>query len=171
MRIRRIEWLFALVSLSNAAMANKSVDERVNLLPTEQELARRDACPGGGVLRYAGDPPYAGLPWHLIESVPAIGRQHAVLTRNEAPWIRKLSGPSRPVRIFEHDGVNVVLFDLCRPHRCDAESLYGVIVLPSLDYGLVLNEQGRSRRLGSHRPVTDAALACAKSIDERRREP
>jgi hypothetical protein len=171
MRIRHIEWLFALVSLSNAAMANAAVDERVNLLPTEQELARRDACPGGGVLRYAGDPPYAGLPWHLIESVPAIGRQHAVLTRNEAPWIRKLSGPSRPVRIFEHDGVNVVLFDLCRPHRCDAESLYGVIVLPSQDYGLVLSEQGRSRRLGSHRPVTDAALACAKSIDERRRGP
>ena len=161
--------IMALFALSGLAMAVGGDDESVNLLPSAQQLAQRETCPDGGVLRFASEPAYAGLPWHLVETVPAIQRQHDALTIQEKPWVKRMEGPSQFNRVYELNGASVLVIDNCKPHSCNEASLYGVVALPSMAYGLELNERGRTRRLGQHNPITDAAIACARAIDLKRR--
>lgn len=126
-------------------------------------------CPDGARLDY---PPalYKGSAYFLGRANAALAAKHDALTKNEAPWLRRLDGPSGANRLYTApDGARALVFRSCKSHGCGANLAYGAYAIGSADYVLQLREGDKTRTLGSSSPKLQAAIACARMHDARRR--
>jgi hypothetical protein len=166
---RKIRLLAALMVLGLAGIEVGYAEERVNLQPSPRELKKVESCSGGGTLRFAGDPAYKGLPWHLVETVPDVREQHVAVTRGEDSWVKAMGGPADYVRLFERDGQSALVWDVCKPHECHEYALYAAFDLGSKAYSIEITEKGKRRQIGTSTPITKAAIACARASDEKKK--
>lgn len=126
-------------------------------------------CASGGSLTYP-PAPYKGTAFFLPRADATLAARHESLTRRQAPWLRHLAGPSGSTRLFSSgDSENVIVFWSCKAGDCDANVAYGAYGLQSKDYLLELQEGHRAQTLGDQSAPLLAAIACARTNDDRRR--
>lgn len=152
---------------SHANTTVPSEEEPVNLVAeTGQDVG---PCPAGGTLGYP-PMPYKGSAYFLGRTDGKLAAKHDALTKHEAPWLRRLDGPSGANRLFTTaSGGRVLLFRSCKSHDCSANVAYGAYALASSDYVLRPREGRTERTLGGSSPELQAAIACARMHDDRRR--
>lgn len=141
-------------------------EEPVNLIAeTGQDVG---TCPDGAKVAYP-PAPYKGSAYFLGRANAALAAKHDALTKNEAPWLRRLDGPSGANRLYTaHDGESALVFRSCKSHGCSANLAYGAYAIGSADYVLQLREGDKTRTLGSSSPMLQTAIACARMHDARR---
>ncbi|CAG0946130.1 hypothetical protein GPROT2_03582 [Gammaproteobacteria bacterium] len=152
---------------SHAGIGVLSEEEPVNLIvETGQDVG---PCPHGAALAYP-PAPYKGTAYFLGRANGALAAKHDALTKNEAPWLRRLDGPSGANRLYTApDGERALVFRSCKSHDCGANLAYGAYAIRSADYVLQLREGDKTRTLGRSSPKLQAAIACARMHDARRR--
>src|SRR4029453_15721013 len=121
----------------------------------------------GGTLSY---PPatYKGSAYFLRKADATFATRHESLTKQRTPWLHRLDGPSGTNRLFTAaNGDRAIVFWSCQSGACDKNVAYGAFGLQSAQYALQINAPGEPSSLGSPSPTLTAAIACARSHDER----
>jgi hypothetical protein len=127
-------------------------------------------CETGGDLSYAAAP-RKGSPFFLLKADAALGARHRSLTRDQAPWLRRLDGPSGANRLFTAaNGESAIVFWSCKAGDCDAHAAYGAYEPGSGRYLLRVRQQGAITMLGGSTATLRSAVTCAQAIDDRTRE-
>jgi hypothetical protein len=126
-------------------------------------------CETGGALSYPAAP-RKGSPYFLLKADAALGARHGSLTRDHAPWLRRLGGPSGANRLFTAaNGKSAIVFWSCKAGDCDAHAAYGAYEPRSGRYLLRVQQQGATTMLGDSTATLRSALTCAQAIDDRTR--
>ena len=124
-------------------------------------------CAGGGTLSYP-PAPYKGSAYFLRKADATFATRHESLTKQRAPWLHRLDGPSGTNRLFTAaNGDRAIVFWSCQSGACDRSVAYGAYGLQSAEYALQVNAPGEPSSLGSTSPTLTAAIACARAHDER----
>lgn len=127
-------------------------------------------CPNGGSLRYPSAP-FKGTAYFLLRADAAMATRHAEITKRQAPWLTRLDGPSSSNRLYVQDHAPaVLLYRVCRPGMCGADSAYGAYSTATGAYVIELTVDGKTESLGTDSAPLKAAIACAHSIDAQGRE-
>jgi hypothetical protein len=127
-------------------------------------------CETGGALSYPATP-RKGSPFFLLKADGALGARHQALTRDQAPWLRRLDGPSGANRLFRAaNGESAIVFSSCKAGDCDAHAAYGAYEPGSGRYLLRVRQQGAITMLGDSTATLRSAVTCAQAIDNRTRE-
>ncbi len=124
-------------------------------------------CAGGGSLSYP-PPPYKGSAYFLRKADATFAARHESLTKQRAPWLHRLDGPSGANRLFTAaNGDRAIVFWSCQSGACDRNVAYGAYGLQSAEYALQVSAPGEPGALGSTSPTLTAAIACARAHDDR----
>ena len=124
-------------------------------------------CAGGGTLSYP-PAPYKGAAYFLRKADATFAARHEALTRQRAPWLHRLDGPSGANRLFTAaDGDRAIVFWSCQSGACDKNVAYGAFGPQSAQYALQISAPGEPGSIGSASPTLTAAIACARAHDER----
>lgn len=127
-------------------------------------------CETGGSLSYPAAP-RKGSPYFLLKADAALGARHESITRDQAPWLRRLDGPSRSNRLFTAaNGESAIVFWSCKAGDCDAHAAYGAYAPRSGRYLLQVRQQSAITVLGDSTAALRSAVTCAQAIDDRTRE-
>ena len=126
-------------------------------------------CETGGALSYPSAP-RKGSPYFLLKADAPLGARHQSLTRDQAPWLRRLDGPSGANRLFKAaNGESAIVFWSCKAGDCDAHAAYGAYDPRSGRYLLKVRQQGALTVLGNSTAALRSAVVCAQAIDDRTR--
>jgi hypothetical protein len=126
-------------------------------------------CGDGGSLSYPPTP-YKGSAYFLRKADTTLAARHEGLTKQRAPWLHRLDGPSGSNRLYSAaNGDRAIVFWSCKAGDCGANVAYGAYGLQSNDYLLQVQESGKVQSLGDTSAPLVAAIACARSQDDRRR--
>ena len=162
----RTSFFIALALAGPAGAADETHPEPVNVISeTGHDVG---PCIGGATLGYPPQP-YKGTASFLLNADPALAARHEAVTRQGSPaWLQQLDGPSGSNRLFtDAVGEGVLVFSVCKPRDCDASHAYGAYSLQTKQYALRVSAGGAATMLGSPAPALKAAMACARSIDDR----
>ena len=168
--MRSIVLAFAIAVLSSTAAAGTGgteVREPVNIIAeTGLDIG---PCGDGGSLTYP-PAPYKGSAYFLRKADDKLAARHEGVTKQRAPWLHRLDGPSGSNRVYTAaNGDRAIVFWSCKAGDCGANVAYGAYGLPSTDYLLQVQEGGKHQSLGSTSASLAAAIACARTQDDRRR--
>ena len=124
-------------------------------------------CEAGGALSYPAAP-HKGSPYFLLKSDAALSARHQSLTRDQAPWLRRLDGPAGANRLFTAaHGESAIVFWSCKAGDCDAHAAYGAYEPRSGRYLLRVQQEGATTMLGDSNATLRSAVMCAQAIDDR----
>lgn len=155
----------ALNSPTGAVTGGADAREPVNVI-TESGLDV-GPCDGGGALSYP-PAPYKGSAYFLRKVDAMLAARHEDLTKRQAPWLYRLDGPSGNNRLYiAANGDRAIVFWSCRAGDCAANIAYGAYGLAANEYALQVRQDGKSESLGSASATLAAAIACARSNDDR----
>lgn len=169
--MHRYAFTIAVLMLTSAARAATSgpaeATEPINIV-VESGLDI-GTCETGGALSYPAAP-RKGSPYFLLKADAALGARHPSLTRDQAPWLRRLDGPSGANRLFTAaNGESAIVFWSCKAGDCDAHVAYGAYDMRSGRYLLRVRQQGAITMLGDSTATLRSAVTCAQAIDDRTR--
>lgn len=157
--------MLAIGSMARAGTGGTDTLEPVNIV-AESGLDI-GPCAAGGTLSYP-PAPYKGSAYFLRKADAAFAARHDSLTRQRAPWLHRLDGPSGANRLFTAaNGDRAIVFWSCQSGGCDRNVAYGAYGMHSAEYALQVNAPGEPSSLGSPSPTLTAAIACARAHDER----
>ena len=157
--------MLAFSSTAGAVTAGTDALEPVNVIA--ESGIDIGPCPGGGSLSYP-PPAYKGSAYFLRKADTGFATRHDALTKQRAPWLHRLDGPSGANRLFTAaNGDRAIVFWSCQSGACDRSIAYGAYGLQSAEYALQVNAPGEPSSLGSPSPTLTAAIACARAHDER----
>jgi hypothetical protein len=126
-------------------------------------------CGDGGSLSYP-PAPYKGSAYFLRKADNTLAARHEGLTKQRAPWLHRLDGPSGTNRLYTGaNGDRAIVFWSCKAGDCGANMAYGAYGLQSTDYLLQVQEGGKVQSIGSSSAPLAAAIACVRAQDDRRR--
>jgi hypothetical protein len=126
-------------------------------------------CPEGATLAY---PPAAfkGSPYFGLRAEAGLLQQHLRATAKEPEWLRELTGPSSPNRLYiDKAGERALVFESCKERACDGNGAYAAYSLSAKTYWLKVSDARGTRSLGTESAVARAAVECAMAIDARLR--
>src|SRR5881409_24113 len=157
----------ALSSTAGAGTGGTEAPEPVNVIAeTGQDIG---PCGDGGSLSYP-PAPFKGSAYFLRKADATLASQHEGLTKQRAPWLHRLDGPSGSNRLYTAaNGDRALVFWSCKAGDCGANVAYGAYGLQSHDYLLQVQEGGKVQSLGNTSAPLAAAIACARAQDDRRR--
>ena len=154
-----------MLAISSAATGGTDALEPVNVV-AESGLDI-GPCAGGGTLSYP-PPLYKGSAYFLRKADAGFATRHDALTKQRAPWLHRLDGPSGTNRLFTAtDGGRALVFWTCQSGACDGNIAYGAYGLQSAEYAIRVYAPGELRSLGSTSSMLAAAIACAQAHDDR----
>ena len=157
--------MLAFSSTAGAVTAGTDALEPVNVIA--ESGIDIGPCPGGGSLSYP-PPAYKGSAYFLRKADTGFATRHDALTKQRAPWLHRLDGPSGSNRLFTAaDGGRALVFWTCQSGACDRNIAYGAYGLQSAEYALRVNAPGEPSALGSTSSMLAAAIACAQAHDDR----
>jgi hypothetical protein len=156
-----------LSSTAGAATGGTEASEPVNVIAeTGLDIG---PCGDGGALSYP-PAPYKGSAYFLRKADGTLAARHEGVTKQRAPWLHRLDGPSGTNRLYTAaNGDRAIVFWSCKAGDCGANFAYGAYGLRSTDYLLQVQEGGKLQSLGSTSASLAAAIACARAQDDRRR--
>lgn len=126
-------------------------------------------CAGGGTLSYP-PPLYKGSAYFLRKADATFATRHESLTKQRAPWLHRLDGPSGANRLFTAaNGNRAIVFWSCQSGACNKSVAYGAYGLQSAEYALQISAPGEPSSLGSASTMLTVAIACARAHDDRLR--
>ena len=105
--------MLACSSTAGAVTAGTDALEPVNVIA--ESGIDIGPCPGGGSLSYP-PPAYKGSAYFLRKADTGFATRHDALTKQRAPWLHRLDGPSGSNRLFTAaDGGRALVFWTCQP--------------------------------------------------------
>lgn len=150
------------VVLRNALVVLSGMTSAIGLANEFQGVC---TCPAGGTMSIVTAGPYKGRAFDL-KKIETFRPTFSDLIGNPEHWTATFVGPAEENRKYVSAKGAVVVFFTCEARNCAAAEMYGVIDERNGAIGVRVTEKGKATVKGALTEVGNAAIACAKELDQ-----